>query len=57
MKPYMGAPAQAAAEAGEAMLRARTEVAMRFFRDALAGKEIRITPLLWGLRLLQSMPE
>ena len=35
----------------------RTEVAMRFFRDALAGKEIRITPLLWGLRLLQSMPE
>ncbi|MGB4215245.1 MAG: creatininase family protein [Dethiobacteria bacterium] len=57
MKPYMGAPARAAAEAGEAMLKARTGVAMRFFRDALAGKEIRITPLLWGLRLLQNLPE
>jgi hypothetical protein len=39
------------------MLKARTGVAMRFFRDALAGKEIRITPLLWGLRLLQNLPE
>jgi creatinine amidohydrolase len=57
MKPYMGAPALATAEAGEAMLQARTAMAMRFFRDALAGKEIRITPLLWGLRLLQILPE
>ncbi len=57
MKPYMGAPALASAEAGEAMLKARTAIAMGFFRDALAGKEIRITPLLWGLRLLQSLPE
>ena len=57
MKPYMGAPALANAKAGEAMLQARTEIAMGFFRDALAGKEIRITPLLWGLRLLQILPE
>ena len=57
MKPYMGAPALASAEAGEAMLKVRTAVAMRFFRDALAGKEVRITPLLWGLRLLQILPE
>jgi len=51
------APALANAKAGEAMLQARTEIAMGFFRDALAGKEIRITPLLWGLRLLQILPE
>ncbi|NLA26775.1 MAG: creatininase family protein [Firmicutes bacterium] len=57
MKPYMGAPALATAEAGEAMLKARTEVAMRFFRHALAGEKVRITPLLWGLRLLQILPE
>ncbi len=57
MKPYMGAPALAAAESGEAMLQARTAIAMGFFRRALAGEEIRITPLLWGLRLLQILPE
>ncbi len=57
MKPYMGAPALASAEAGEAMLQARTAIAMDFFRRALDGEEIRITPLLWGLRLLQIMPE
>ena len=37
MKPYMGAPALAVAEAGEAMLQARTGIAMAFFRQALAG--------------------
>ena len=57
MKPYMGAPALAGAEAGEAMLQARTGIAMAFFRQALAGEEIRITPLLWGLRFLQQLPE
>lgn len=57
MKPYMGAPALASAEAGERMLQARTAIAMRFFRHAIAGKEVRITPLLWGLRLLQILPE
>lgn len=57
MKSYMGAPALATAEAGEAMLKARTAEALRFFRAALAGKEVRITPLLWGLRLLQMLPE
>ena len=57
MKPYMGAPALASVEAGEAMLQARTAIAMDFFRRALDGEEIRITPLLWGLRLLQIMPE
>ncbi len=57
MKPFLGAPALATAEAGEAMLKARTAVAMRYFRAALAGKPLRITPLLWGLRLLQVLPE
>ncbi len=57
MKPYMGAPALAGAAAGEAMLQARTGIAMAFFRQALAGEEIRITPLLWGLRFLQQLPE
>ncbi len=57
MKPYMGAPALAGAEAGEAMLQARTAIAMGFFRRAIAGEEIRIAPLLWGLRFLQLLPE
>lgn len=57
MKPYMGAPALASAAAGEAMLQARTRIAMGFFRQALAGEEIRIAPLLWGLRFLQQLPE
>lgn len=57
MKPYMGAPARAGAGAGEAMLQARTRIAMDFFRRALRGEEIRIAPLLWGLRFLQVLPE
>lgn len=57
MKPYMGAPALAGAEAGEAMLQARTDLAMGFFRRALAGEVVRIAPLLWGLRFLQALPE
>lgn len=57
MLPYMGAPALAAPEAGEAMLRARTKIAMDFFRQALSGMPVCITPLLWGLRALQRLPE
>lgn len=57
MKPYMGAPALASSEAGEAMLKARTEIAMEFFRRALRGEKIRIAPMLWGLRFLQALPE
>ncbi len=57
MKPYMGAPALAGPEAGEAMLGARTGIAMEYFRKALRGERIRIKPMLWGLRILQVLPE
>jgi len=55
--PYVGCPALASQEAGEAMFKARTEVAMEFFRKALAGEDVKTTPMLWGLSLLQRLPE
>ncbi|MDW7650012.1 MAG: creatininase family protein [Bacillota bacterium] len=56
-RPYVGCPASASPEAGEAMLRARTAVAMEFFRKALAGEPVRTTPMLWGLSFLYRLPE
>lgn len=59
MKPYMGGPAKASKEAGEAMLVARVEVAMELFEKALqsGGKEpVHIEPMLWGIRLLRKFP-
>ena len=57
MLPYMGAPALASPEAGEAMLQARVKVAMACFRRALRGEPVRLSPMLWGLRVLQQLPE
>ncbi len=57
MKPYMGFPALASADAGEAMFNTRVEVAMHLFRDALAGKPVLIKPMLWGLKFLYKLPE
>lgn len=57
MLPYMGSPALATAEAGEAMLQARVEIAMSLFRRSLAGEQVKIYPLLWFLRILQHLPE
>lgn len=57
MKPYMGAPALASPQAGEAMLAARVNIAMECFRRALRGEPVRLNPMLWGLRLLQRLPE
>lgn len=60
MKPYMGDPGKASADAGEAMLAARVEVGVRLFEQALtsAGKEpVHITPMLWGVRFLRRLPE
>ncbi|HEY3315325.1 MAG TPA: creatininase family protein [Bacillota bacterium] len=54
--PYMGAPAKASREAGEAMFKARVEVAMGLLERALRGEELRITPMLWGLRILRKLP-
>ncbi|HAP31634.1 MAG TPA: hypothetical protein DCQ14_01055 [Firmicutes bacterium] len=53
MKPYMGAPALASPEAGEAMLSARVNIAMECFRRALQGEPVHLSPLLWGLRFLR----
>ena len=57
MLPYMGAPARAAKEAGEAMLTARVKIAMELFRRTLKGERVEIYPLLWFLRILQHLPE
>ncbi len=57
MLPYMGAPALATPEAGEAMLQARIAVAMGLFRQALAGRPVKLKPMLWGLRVLHRLPE
>jgi len=53
MKPYMGAPALALPEAGEAMLSARVDIAMECFRRALRGEPVHLSPMLWGLRFLR----
>lgn len=60
MLPYMGDPRKATAEAGEAMLAARVEVAMELFERALAdgGREpVRLRPMLWGVRAMRKLPE
>ncbi|MHB0886009.1 MAG: creatininase family protein [Bacillota bacterium] len=54
--PYMGAPAKATMQAGEAMYRARVNVAMDLLDRALRGEELKITPMLWGLRILRKLP-
>ena len=57
MLPYMGEPSRASKEAGEAMLQARVRIALQLFRRALSGEDVKITPLLWSLRILQRLPE
>lgn len=60
MLPYMGEPEKATAEAGEAMLAARVEVAMELFERALesGGKEpVHLKPMLWGIRAIRKLPE
>lgn len=57
MKSYMGTPAFATEEAGEAMLKARVDIAMQLFRDAIAGKEVSIDPMLWRMKFLHMLPE
>lgn len=57
MKPYMGAPMRATKEAGERMLEGRVKVAMGLFDQALMGKEIKSTPMLWGVRFLKNVSE
>lgn len=57
MKPYMGDPSKATAEAGEAMLKARVKIAMELFEEALRGQKVDTRPMLWGLRVLKHLPE
>ncbi len=57
MKTYMGFPAIAGPEAGEAMFAARLEVAMRLFRKALKGEPVEIRPMLWWAKFLYKLPE
>ena len=60
MKPYMGDPGRASAEAGEAMLSARVAIGVDLFERALASAgraPVHITPMLWGVRFLRRLPE
>lgn len=55
--PYMGAPALATKEAGEAMLRAHVELSAGLIEKALAGQEARPKPTLQCLSVLRRLPE
>jgi hypothetical protein len=57
MLPYMGAPANASRQAGEAMLRAHVRIAMELFDKALKGEKAVIKPLLWSVKFLRRLPE
>lgn len=57
MLPYMGDPQKASAEAGEAMLEARVNVALNLFEKALAGERLETAPMLWWLRPMMRLPE
>jgi creatinine amidohydrolase len=56
MKPmptYMGAPAEAKAEAGERMLEAHAAEAIEMLEEVKAGKPPYSEPVLWGLRFIE----
>ena len=56
-QPYLGSPALASAEAGEAMYRGHVWAMLKLMDRALQGEPVPIRPLLWGLRLLKSVPQ
>ena len=55
--PYMGAPAEASPEAGEAMLRYHVKIAMSLIDKALSGQEALPRPILSWLYFLRRLPE
>lgn len=55
--PYMGAPARASREAGEAMLRAHVKISVYLLELALSGGSGIPTPLLGWLSFLRWLPE
>jgi creatinine amidohydrolase/Fe(II)-dependent formamide hydrolase-like protein len=55
--PYMGAPAAATPEAGEAMLRAHVKISIYLLERALTGESGLPTPLLSFLSVLRRLPE
>lgn len=55
--PYLGAPALATPEAGEAMYRGHVRALLGLVEEALAGRPVRIRPLLWSVRFLKHLPE
>lgn len=55
--PYLGAPAAASPEGGEAMLRFHVKVAMSLLSKALAGEPALPKPILGWLSFLRRLPE
>lgn len=55
--PYMGAPALASKEAGEAMLGAHVKISVRLIENALSGEDARPVAILEALSLLRRVPE
>ncbi len=53
---YIGAPASASPEAGEAMLQCRRKVAREIIARAVQGEEIKLRPPLWPLHILARLP-
>ncbi len=55
--PYMGAPARASREAGDAMLKAHVRITLTLVEKALAGEEVLPDPILGALSFLRRLPE
>ncbi|NLA60974.1 MAG: creatininase family protein [Firmicutes bacterium] len=55
--PYMGAPALASKEAGEAMLGAHVKISASLIERALAGEDVRPVAILEDLSFLRRLPE
>ncbi len=53
---YIGCPARARSEAGQAMLKARQEVTREIINSALQGEEVSLRPPLWPLHILSRLP-
>ncbi|MGE5578812.1 MAG: creatininase family protein [Bacillota bacterium] len=56
-RPYLGAPAAASPEAGEAMLRYHVKIAMSLVDRALSGEPALPRPILGWLAFLRRLPE
>lgn len=55
MEAYQGDPSKASVEAGEAMLKYRTDLGVELLEKAIAGKWEQLKPLGWSVRFLRDV--